>query len=198
MRPVSIIIKKSVLLILLSTFTGTAFASNPGQKLYMGIGISQTKLQTNEQNIRAISGVTSESTLQNSETGYTVYMGINLDQYLSIEMGYIDFGNYSVQTSTQKNKLFSANSLHITSALNYPITDSLNIYAKAGFSSWRTLSTDILFETDGTGLVYGAGLDINLYNGNHRTLQLEWLHQEFDNITLSNSDSITASLVFSF
>ncbi len=198
MNILSLTIKNICLLILLITSTHMVSANNFFEKIYLGVGVAQTELQTNKQTIKTISAQPSESILENSKTGYTVFMGAKLDQYLSIEMGYIDFGSFSAQDSTQKSKLFSANSLHITSALNYPLNGAWSIYAKAGFSNWQTLSTNKALENDGTGLIYGAGMDINLYNGNHRTLQIEWLHQEFDDIILSNSDSITASLVFSF
>jgi len=42
------------------------------------------------------------------------FAGARLDDYLLIELGFIDFGSYSTQANNQKVELFSADSVYLT------------------------------------------------------------------------------------
>ena len=50
----------------------------------------------------------------------------------------------------------------------------------------------------GEGFLYGAGVNINIYNNKDRMLRVEWEHHEFDNITLDNVDTVSVSAIFQF
>jgi len=189
---------KLALLLLITSISSQASAAHFKKKMYFGAGVSNTRLQINEQSIRSAGGVSAQSSLQNSQTGFSIFSGFRFDDYLSVELTYIDFGNYNTQTNGLKNELFSVDSLYLTSALNYPVSQNINSYIKLGFSEWQMDSKNLALQEDGTGLVYGAGVDINLYGSSRRTLKIEWLHQSFDDVFLSDSDSISASIVFSF
>lgn len=182
----------------LATSSAQASAGHFNDTLYFGAGISNTRLEINQPSIRAAGSLSPESSLQNNQSGLSVFAGARLDDYLSIELGFIDFGSYSTQTNNQKAELFSADSLYLTGSFNYPLNHSFNSYVKVGFSEWAMESKNTTLQADGTGIVYGAGIDINLYGSSSRTLKIEWLHQTFDDVFLTDSDSVSASIVFSF
>jgi len=177
----------------------TLAANNPfSSSIYFGAGLAQTSLELNEQNIKANNLVASQSEFKTNKNGYTLFFGTKIDSYMSLEMGYSSLGDVQVSQNNQTNELFSVDSVFINTSLSYPVTQNTDVYAKLGISEWSIESTNSNFNDYGTGLSYGLGLDINIYAAKNRTLRLEWMHQEFDEIALNTSDTITASMVFSF
>ena len=166
--------------------------------VYFGAGLAQTSLELNEQNIKANNLVATQADFKANQNGYTLFIGTNIDRHLALEIGYSSLGDIQLTHNNQTNELFSVDSIFLNTALSYPITKNTDIYAKLGISEWSIDSINSNFNDYGTGLNYGMGLDINLYDAKNRTLRLEWMHQEFDEIALSTSDTITASMVFNF
>ena len=171
---------------------------NPAQNIYFGVGVSLTDLQLNEDNILANINLNGQYQFDNSSPAFKLFAGYRFDQYLAIEMDYTSFGNTAIDNGNQKTILFSADSLVISMALNYPVTQNIDLYGKLGVSAWIMDSSREILKTDGTGMAYGVGLDINLYGEKTRVMRVEWLEQSFDDVFLSQSSTLSASIVFRF
>ena len=193
-------LKRSTLGIILAVCSASTLAANNpfSSSIYFGAGLAQTNLELNEKNIKANNLVPGQSEFKTNNNGYTVFLGTKIDDHMSLEMGYSSLGDVQVSQNNQTNELFSVDSLFINTSLSYPVTQNTDVYAKLGISEWSIESTNSNFNDYGTGLNYGLGLDINIYAAKNRTLRVEWIHQQFDEIALSTSDTITASMVFNF
>lgn len=179
--------------------TSTLAESTPfAQSIYFGAGVALTDIDINQQNLKAINSLPAQTGFDNQGGGYSIFLGTKLDRYLSLEMAYSELGDIQMTLNNQTTELFSVDAISVTSTLSYPLSQNTDIYAKLGVAEWNIENKNSFFKDSGTGLTYGMGLDINLYGSKNRSLRVEWTHQEFDEISINNSDTISASMVFNF
>ena len=187
----------AIALVVFSTPTvaeNTSFA----QSIYFGVGVAQTDIDINQQNIKAINSLPAQTGFDNQGGSYSIFLGTKLDRYLSLEMAYSELGDIQMMQNNQTTELFSVDAISVTSALSYPLSQNTDIYAKLGVAEWKIENETSFFKDSGTGLTYGVGLDINLYNSKSRALRIDWMHQAFDEISINSSDTISLSMVFNF
>jgi len=186
--------------IALAILSSSSYAQNTSfaQSIYFGAGVAQTDIDINQQNIKAINALPAQSAFDNQGGGYSVFLGTKLDRYLSLEMAYTSLGDIQMTLNEQTTELFSIDALNVTGILSYPLSQNTDVFAKLGVAEWKLENENSFFNESGTGLTYGLGFDINLYDSKSRALRVEWTHQEFDEISINNSDTITASMVFNF
>lgn len=167
-------------------------------RLYLGLGVMQSDSDINQQNAKALNGVSVQSSLSNDGFGMNLYVGLKLDERLSLELGLVDMGSVQVDDNAVVQKLFSIETLYLDAVLAQRVSDSVNSFIKLGVADWMLYDANYGSIADGMGLHYGVGFDIDLYGGKERVLRVLWEHQQYDGRYLSGTDSISASLMFNF
>lgn len=168
------------------------------ERLYFGAGISNSDLQINQKNIIAANNLNPQSTFDNHDTGVEFILGVEVDEHLGFEIGYADLGSVALNDGTATRDYYTVDSLHVSALLGTAVTDNVDVFARLGISAWEIYDDQDDSVNIGDGLLYGLGTNINIYGMKDRVLRLEWKHHEFDDVTLTDSDTVTASVVFNF
>ena len=151
-------------------------------------------------------GVTLNDTT-NSRVGFSLWTGVDLTDYLAVEVGYLDFGETSVEISgsvTDKEALFdavadnlplSASGFAVALKPSVNISDDVRLYARLGAMQWSGDKTiaGITENVSDLSALYGAGVSLDL--SRHWQVQLGW-----DRITFEDeaTDMATLSLSYRF
>jgi hypothetical protein len=182
-----------------------AFNSLPvmalGQGYNAGIGLGSSSFQLNESGlISNFSSVTSASSFSDSSTTLTVFAGIQLDEYLSIDMDFLILGDITSTQGGVKTKLFDVSSLAMTVGLSHALSESITGFGRIGIHMWDVSESSDNFSSIDTAvdLTYGLGLDINLYGDKSRQLRIQWNRYQYDGVYIDTSDTFTMSLLFLF
>ncbi len=185
--------------LLLALICGTASADNGfRERLYFGFGVTSSSLKLNDTNIASINNFNEAFALENNTLGGQAFLGLQFDQHVALEVGYTDIGTININDGNTIQNFMDVSSSYLDGVLTQSISDRFNLFAQAGISYWNTNNTltDSAFE--GTGVHYGAGMDINLFNNKDRMLRIKWENQTFDNVSIKSASSISASILFTF
>lgn len=105
------------------------------------------------------------------------FVGAQFNQILSVEGGYIDFGNYG-------NSIFNTDLDGYTLALKagLPVTERFTVYAQGGNVWWKAdiNATDDRADVDGSDIFYGVGLSFALTKNLALRLEYTRFDVEFD------------------
>ncbi|MDH5370433.1 MAG: hypothetical protein OEW99_10435, partial [Gammaproteobacteria bacterium] len=97
-------IKNATHSLLLSTallITTNASAVNYlSDRIYAGIGLTQSDLQLNDKNVAAVNGLGGAANFENNGFGMDVFAGFKFDDHLALEMGYVDLGSANLDDGT--------------------------------------------------------------------------------------------------
>ena len=172
---------------------------------YIGLDYLNTKIDTGVTNI--------SSSLDEKDTGYSLYAGMPINENLDVEISYQDFGEASLsgvsgnqftvggttyefnQTATLKA---SADSYGIAAKPKYKINENVTVYGKLGLHSWDTTFTVSgttvagSESADGTDIFYGAGIQANF---NNLVARIGYTIYDLDG---EDVDSINAGLAYKF
>lgn len=166
---------------------------------YFGIGVNNSDFSINKQNAVTSNQLSNQSSFEDgSGGGLDIFAGIKLDEHLAVELGYSDIGSITINDGVSQTEFLSAESLYIDTVISKDLTSNIDMFVKMGISLWELRDANDRVTEDGTGINYGAGLDVNFYGNKERVMRIQWQHQEFDGITLEGADSISASMVFNF
>ena len=163
------------LLILLFTFSLLGLQSVKSEEMYIGIDYLNNEIDTGITNI--------DSTLDEKDSGYSIYAGLPMSDTMDIEVSYNDFGEASLsgldgQTFSYKGTTYEwlvdasiklkASSVGVAAKQKLELSEGVMLYGKLGIHQWDSklniASTDTTFnaDTDGTDVFYGAGLEVSL------------------------------------
>ena len=195
--------KKIIIAILaLALFTSQSLKA---EGFYIGLDYLNTKIDTGVTNI--------SSSLDEKDTGYSLYAGMPINENLDVEISYQDFGEASLsgvsgnqftvggttyefnQTATLKA---SADSYGIAAKPKYKINENVTVYGKLGLHSWDTTFTVSgttvagSESADGTDIFYGAGIQANF---NNLVARIGYTIYDLDG---EDVDSINAGLAYKF
>jgi len=190
-------IMQALVLVLLAS-TNASAAIHLSDHLYFGLGVAQSDLQVNKQNVAALNNLSNQSSLEDNGFGMQTFLGIKFDEHVALELGYVDMGAVNLNDGTTVQEFMEAKSIYIDSVLSQRVTNWLDVFAKVGVSFWQAQDLSNNEKTDGDGMHYGAGFDIDLVGNRARVMRIKWEHHEFDNVILKSTDSISASLMFNF
>ncbi|MFW2373856.1 MAG: outer membrane beta-barrel protein [Gammaproteobacteria bacterium] len=190
--------KISLACVLLAFSASVSAKDNNKIGFYFGAGISQTTLAVNQQNMAITYSTDPQSSFETNGLGLDLMVGIELDEYLSFEVAYTEIGSVALNNGTTQQKLFDADMFNISAVISHPVSQKVDVYGRLGMSYWSTLNEEFDTMESGSGIVYGAGFDINIYGNENRLLRVEWRRQEFDSITFESADTVSASAVFKF
>ena len=165
------------LLIILFTFSILGLQSVKSEEMYIGIDHLNNKIDTGVTNI--------SSTLDEKDSGYSLFAGLPLNENLDIEVSYNDFGEASLSgvsgnqftidgTTYEFNATatlaVSATSIGFAAKPKVELSEGVILYGKLGVHNWDsefnvTSTTATANEgEDGSDVFYGAGIEANLIN----------------------------------
>ena len=112
-------------------------------------------------------GQASYSDLDESDIGFKLFAGINLNELVSVELGWVDFGSVEYADVT-----IDASAFYLGVVGNFELQNDLSLYGKLGFSSWDVdFKDDTVSESDsGSDITYGLG--VNYQFSGHAGMQL--------------------------
>ena len=165
--------------IIIAVFALALFTSQSlkAEGFYIGLDYLNTKYDSGITNI--------SSSLDEEDSGYSLFAGMPVNENLDIEVSYQDFGEASLsgvsgnqfrvgsttyQFTTTATIALDANSFGIAAKPKYKINDNISVYGKLGLHNWEsTLSVNAAtgsgnISEDGTDIFYGAGIQANYNN----------------------------------
>ena len=189
--------KCTILLALLVTLSLDAFAQD--SYFLLGLGVGNSQFQLNEANIISdFSGLSSASTFTDDSTAFSFFGGMQLDEYLAIEMDFLASGDIVATEAGQNIKLFDVSTLAFTVAFSKQVSERTRLFARGGVHWWdiSESSGDLDIINNAVDLTYGLGADFNLYGSRSRQLRVQWNHYEYDGVYIDSSDTISLNLLF--
>ena len=165
------------LLILLFTFSLLGLQSLKSEEAYIGIDYLNNEIDTGITNI--------SSTLDEKDSGYSIYAGLPMSDTMDIEVSYNDFGEASLSgvsgnqfsldgTTYEFNATATlavkASSIGVAAKQKVELSEGVMLYGKVGIHQWDSelsiASTTATANADenGTDVFYGAGLELSISN----------------------------------
>ncbi|TWX73808.1 outer membrane beta-barrel protein [Colwellia sp. C1TZA3] len=143
---------------------------------YVGASLGQSSFDIDTEDL----DLSSNGDYDDTDVSLKMLAGYSFNQYFSLEVSYVDFGQVAVTDNYSQSSVNVA--VGMTSELTgftasiiagYPLSEEFTIYAKAGANAWeadtsvRTSASGIDFEinesetNDGTDVFVGLGLSYN-------------------------------------
>ena len=189
-------------LVLLSVLTLLpTIAAAEYDQFSVSVGVGNTQFQLNQPGIvNSYIGLSGSSEFNDSATAFSLYGAMQLDEYLSLETDLLIAGDITVRESGQVYKLFDVSSFAVTVALAKPVGERTRIFARLGTHFWDISQSwgDFITINNAVDLTYGIGMDVNLYGDRSRQLRIQWNHYEYDGVFITDSDTLTANILFMF
>ena len=193
------------LLTILFTFSILGLQSVKSEEMYIGIDHLNNKIDTGVTNI--------SSTLDEKDSGYSLFAGLPLNENLDIEVSYNDFGEASLSgvsgnqfiidgTTYEFNATatlaVSATSIGFVAKPKVELSEGVILYGKLGVHNWDsefnvTSTTATANEgEDGSDVFYGAGIEANLINLKGR------IGYSLYDLDGEDIDSVNVGFIYSF
>ena len=165
------------LLILLFTFSLLGLQSVKSEEAYIGIDYLNNEIDTGITNI--------SSTLDEKDSGYSIYAGLPMSDTMDIEVSYNDFGEASLSgvsgnqfsldgTTYEFNATATlavkASSIGVAAKQKVELSEGVMLYGKVGIHQWdselsiASTTATANADEDGTDVFYGAGLELSISN----------------------------------
>ena len=165
------------LVILLFTFSLLGLQSVKSEEAYIGIDYLNNEIDTGITNI--------SSTLDEKDSGYSIYAGLPMSDTMDIEVSYNDFGEASLSgvsgnqfsldgTTYEFNATATlavkASSIGVAAKQKVELSEGVMLYGKVGIHQWdselsiASTTATANADEDGTDVFYGAGLELSISN----------------------------------
>ena len=165
------------LVILLFTFSLLGLQSVKSEEMYIGIDYLNNEIDTGITNI--------SSTLDEKDSGYSLYAGMPMSDTMDIEVSYNDFGEASLSgvsgnqfsldgTTYEFNATATlavkASSIGVAAKQKVELSEGVMLYGKVGIHQWdselsiASTTATANADEDGTDVFYGAGLELSISN----------------------------------
>lgn len=171
--------------------------------VYFGFGMGQAKLNDWERYsdnfVNSSFGAPTLASTDNTSTAFKVFGGYQVNQYLGVEVGFVDFNDVKASSSVagpaRSVYTTAENDAWTLAAMGtLPVTKNISVFAKLGAGSWssnlRTISRDAIgltaSATDknrGVDLFYGLGASYALLD--NVDLRAEVERYKFDNVDIN-------------
>jgi len=197
------IIVKVFLIMFLFTklvFAGNHFENVINENVYIGIGLINSTLTVNEAALSSKYANGNDVFMGEEPGNIEIILGYKRDRHLNLEMGFAGLGVINTKVGEQTITVAEVETFFVNASLSTRLSEKFKFYGKLGVSSWDVYSgSDRAKSIDsGSGLLYGLGFDINLYDGDDQQLRLEWKHHDFDGLLLQQADQISVSMLINF
>ena len=165
------------LIFILFAFSMINFQNVKSQEMYVGIDYLNNKIETGVTNI--------SSTLDEKDSGYSLYAGLPMSKNMDIEFSYNDFGEASLsgvsgnqfkigsdtyEFTATASLAVSATSVGVAAKQKLELAEGVMLYGKLGVHQWdskfsvSSTDTSASLDDDGADVFYGAGLEISMSN----------------------------------
>jgi len=176
-------------------------------KIYGGLGIGQSS--TSDFSASDVDdGSFISSSTDDSDTGWKGFVGYRFLKFLSVELAYVDLGEFSINAQSDGTGIFAPGDVRFsadsdTIALQamgiLPLGERFSIYAKYGYHKWdaKLRASDSLTSgsdsEDGEDPMYGLGVNFGLKGAG--SIRLEYELYEIDDVDV---DLISVAFAFRF
>jgi OOP family OmpA-OmpF porin len=130
-----------------------------------------------------------------NDTGWKLFGGIELNQFIALEGGWADFGEATASAGPVDIKL-EGKGFTLDGKVSAPLTDVISVFARLGVVFWEADLSVPGFGTaseDGNDVRYGFGAELNL--SPQSALRAEWERNEFDDVDV---DLLSVGAVLKF
>ncbi len=108
-----------------------------------GLGLYKNDLSSSDfDQAFASNGISSDTSVDDNDTGWKIFAGYRFNQYIAVELGYQDFGDMDAKTrilspvsGTVKTNT-DVDAFNLSVNLGAPITDEWSVFAKLGYMDW--------------------------------------------------------------
>lgn len=168
--------KVKVLVSVIATFVAApSFAEKQSiedEPLYVSIGYGNSEIE--QSHVSALIGMSGVSSIRpdNSDSGLRIALGSPINEFMSLEIGYMNAGTFSASGVSDGSGPFSAGDVNanidITTydlllVLNYPLRGRLDLIGKFGlYNSTVEVSGDLSSEASTYSHVAGIGVELKL------------------------------------
>lgn len=181
-------------------------------QLYIGGGGGQSKFQDIDQVQSACNTVGATCGVDDSDTGYKVFIGYRMARYLAFEAGYIDLGEATASSVVPVSATASltAEGGYVALLPQLPLGPSVSIFGRIGLSGvdakLKAAGGGLTYSdsSGAAGLVLGGGAEIHLTD--NISIRGEWERHSFDEaldiagvkIDAPDVDLLSASVILRF
>ena len=158
-------------------FFALSFQSVKSEQMYVGIDYLNNKIDTGVTNI--------SSTLDEKDSGYSLYAGLPLTESMDLEVSYNDFGEASLsgvsgnqfkidgttyEFTATASLAVKATSIGVAAKQKLELSEGIMLYGKLGVHQWdsefnvSSTDTSATLDDDGSDVYYGAGLEVAISN----------------------------------
>ncbi|MGD1524234.1 porin family protein [Vibrio owensii] len=153
--------KKTLLGLALLVTMSPAMAATTGH--YVGVSLGQTNLNAPSEVEQFVS--------DDTDTGYKLYTGYKITQYVAVEGYYADLGDIDLVDGSE----LGADTFGVSVVGSYPVNEAVDVYGKLGFNAWEADGSS----DDGVDPAYGVGVS---FTEGDITLKAEYERFEMDDV----------------
>ncbi|GAO36332.1 hypothetical protein SCT_1738 [Sulfuricella sp. T08] len=171
-------IKGLAIAALAASLTAGAVTTTVAQDVpnWIGVSVGNTRFSNGNNNFNSsntLSGITSATSTENSDSAWKIYLGIPFNKYLGLELGYAKLGDQTISSATASSKATSTAYLFDLVG-NYDFNESFSLLGKLGMHRWgvndattrsgvgATNGADGFDSTYGLGVQYNVNKDVGL------------------------------------
>ena len=137
-----------------------------------------------------------------SDIGFKGAVGMVVNDYISMEVGYVDLGKYDFSGFGATGSV-EVNGMTFHALGTYPVNDDFKLYLRGGFGILHTdIKSNVALPVEETDLEFGVGLGMQYNFTKAVGMRLEWERymNVGDRATTGDSeiDFVSAGLVYTF
>ncbi|WP_163933640.1 outer membrane beta-barrel protein [Paraferrimonas sp. SM1919] len=146
-------VRSTLLPVILLAGVGNAYAADHSVEtpFYLSVEASKSKFGDLGEGVTSVTGVDDE------DNGYSFGVGFVANDWLAVEMGYVDFGKAKLKDVAGS---YSATALEFTAIASFEFVDNASIYAKLGTAhfDWDAQGEGVFNDNKDWTSTVGAGL----------------------------------------
>ncbi|MCZ6802672.1 MAG: outer membrane beta-barrel protein [Proteobacteria bacterium] len=136
----------------------------------------------------AAGGITATSSVDDSDLGWKIFGGYNLNQYFGVEVGYVDLGETELDITATAPAAITASGgdeidgFMFAGVARYPISEKFDVFGKVGGFVWDVegagtvtsgaTTVAVSADEDGTDIMFGVGAEYEVMN--NIGIRAEW------------------------
>ena len=116
-------------------------------------------------------GLANYDTMDDRDIAFDLFAGFNINEALSVELGWVNFGEVEKIESA-----FEASAFHVAVLGSLSLQSDLNLYGKLGMTSWDAdISEGVTSVNDsGADVFFGAGIDYQVGVNSSVRFSADW------------------------